>query len=184
MRSASLFINTPRSAALILRHGPLSNAARAAATALSTSAASDSATCVITSPVDGLIVGKVFPDTLLTHWLLMSNFVALILTFGSITVVAVAILKTSFMFVCASPSLHTPGPVVEPAGMAGWVRSKCLKPRRGANFRRKQSVYLRAVVRKVPRAASSSSVTPRIKFRVCGRVSQWPVGFGGETSPY
>jgi hypothetical protein len=105
--------------------------------------------------VDGLTVGKVFPDTLLTHWLLISNFVALILTFGSITVVAVAILKTSFMFVCANPSLRTPGLDVGRAGMAGWVRSKARKPRSGANFRRKQSVYLRAVVRKVPRTASS-----------------------------
>src|SRR5437016_865919 len=95
MRSASLFINTPRSAALILRHGPLSNAARAAATALSTSAASDSATCVITSPVDGLIVGKVFPDTLSTHFPLISNFVDPILTFFPNTAAAVAIISSS-----------------------------------------------------------------------------------------
>src|SRR6267154_65085 len=95
IRSASLFINTPRSAALILRHGPLSNAARAAATALSTSAASDSATCVMTSPVDGLIVGNVFPETLSTHFPLISSFVGPILTFRSITVVAVAILNSS-----------------------------------------------------------------------------------------
>jgi hypothetical protein len=53
-----------------------------------------------------LIVGKVFPDTLLTHWLLMSNFVALILTFGSITVVAVAIWKASFILhFCLCPPL-------------------------------------------------------------------------------
>src|SRR5216684_6730812 len=96
MRSASLFIKTPRSAALIFRHGPLSNAVRAAATALSTSAASDSATCVITSPVDGLIVGNVFPDTLSTHFPLISNFVGPILTFCSNTAAAVAIISSYF----------------------------------------------------------------------------------------
>src|SRR5712692_9303334 len=95
IRSASLFINTPRSAALILRHGPLSNAALAAATALSTSGASDSATCVITSPVDGLIVGNVFPDTLSTHFPLISSFVGPILTFDSNTAAAVAIFDSS-----------------------------------------------------------------------------------------
>jgi hypothetical protein len=36
------------------------------------------------------MVGKVLPDVLLTHWPLMSSLVALILTLGSITVVAVA----------------------------------------------------------------------------------------------
>src|SRR5467141_2613663 len=92
MRSASLFIKLPRCEALIFRHGPLSNAARAAATALSTSGASDSATCVITSPVDGLIVGKVFPEVLLTHFPLISSFVGPSLTFDSITLAAVAIL--------------------------------------------------------------------------------------------
>src|SRR6267378_501848 len=96
IRSASLFIKTPRCEAPILRHAPLSNAARAAATALSTSAASASATCVITSPVDGLIVGKVFPETLSTHFPLISSFVGPILTFRSNTVVAVAILNSSF----------------------------------------------------------------------------------------
>src|SRR5437762_788341 len=94
-RSASLFIKTPRCEALILRHGPLSNAARAAATALSTSAASDSATWVMTSLVDGFIVGKVFPDTLSNHFPLINSFVGPILTFDSITAVAVAILNTS-----------------------------------------------------------------------------------------
>src|SRR5882757_2651921 len=103
MRSASLFIKTPRSAALILRHGPLSNAARAAATALSTSAASDSATCVITLPVDGLIVGNVFPDTLSTHLPLISNFVGPTLTFFSNTAAAVAILISSSICVSALP---------------------------------------------------------------------------------
>jgi hypothetical protein len=36
------------------------------------------------------MVGKVLPDALLTHWPLTSSFVALILTLGSIAVVAVA----------------------------------------------------------------------------------------------
>src|SRR6267154_3398204 len=108
IRSASLFISTPRSAALILRHGPLSNAARAAATALSTSAASDSATCLITSPVDGLIVGKVFPDTLSTHFPLISSFVGPILTFDSNTAVAVAILESSSL--CPARACRCSGP--------------------------------------------------------------------------
>src|SRR6267143_1779952 len=95
IKSASLFINTPRCEAPILRHEPLSNDARAAATALSTSAASASATCVITSPVDGLIVGNVFPEALSTHFPLIRSFVGPILTFRSITVVAVAILNSS-----------------------------------------------------------------------------------------
>jgi hypothetical protein len=53
----------------------------------------------------------------------MSNFVALILIFGSITVDAVAILKTSFIFVCAGPSLRSLCLGTERAGMVGWVRS-------------------------------------------------------------
>src|SRR5207248_4168484 len=95
IRSASLFINTPRCEALIFRHGPLSNAARAAATALSTSAASASATWVIGSPVAGLIVGKVLPEAESTHLLLMSSLVAEIFTVGSKTVVAVAMVRSS-----------------------------------------------------------------------------------------
>src|SRR6266403_689298 len=96
IKSASLFIRFPRCAALILRHGPLSNAARAATTALSTSGASASATCVITSPVEGLIVGKVFPEALSTHFPLISSFVGPILTFDYITAAAVAILLPSY----------------------------------------------------------------------------------------
>src|SRR6266404_2680740 len=96
IKSASLFIKTPRCEALILRHGALSNAARAAATALYTSATLAYANCVITSPVDGLIVEKVFPDTLSTHFPLISSFVGPIFTFRSNTVVAVAILNSSF----------------------------------------------------------------------------------------
>ena len=75
---------------IFLRHAPVSNAARAAATAMSTSAASASATCVITSPVAGLIVGNVLPEALLTHLPLISSLFALIFTLGSITAVAVA----------------------------------------------------------------------------------------------
>jgi hypothetical protein len=44
----------------------------------------------MTSPVEWLMVGKVLPDALLTHWPLMKSLVALILTLGSIAVVAVA----------------------------------------------------------------------------------------------
>src|SRR5215470_2901447 len=88
MRSASLFIKTPRCEAVIFFHGPFSNAARAAATALSTSAASASATCEMTSPVEGLMVGKVLPEAASTHLLLIRSFVALTFTVGSITAVA------------------------------------------------------------------------------------------------
>src|SRR5208283_6178876 len=94
-KSASRYISSPRCAALIFLQAPFSNARRAAPTALSTSAASASATCVITSPVDGLIVGNVFPDTESTHLLLISSFFALICTFGSMTVVAVAMFNAS-----------------------------------------------------------------------------------------
>src|SRR5580704_12221561 len=81
----------PRCEAVIfLRQAPVSNAARAAVTALSASAASAFATCVMTSPVDGLIVGNVLPEALLTHCPLISSLFALIFTLGSITAVAVA----------------------------------------------------------------------------------------------
>src|SRR5262249_49348963 len=92
MRSASRFIRTPRCEAAIFFHGPFSNAARAAATALSTSAASASATCVITSPVAGLIVGKDLPEAASTHLLLIRSLLALIFTVGSITAVAMGVL--------------------------------------------------------------------------------------------
>src|ERR1700756_5240515 len=96
MRSASLLSKTPRPEAVIfLRHGPLSKAARAAATALSTSAASASATLVMTSPVAGLRVGKVLPEAESTHLLLMSSLFAETFTVGSKTVVAVAMFSSS-----------------------------------------------------------------------------------------
>jgi hypothetical protein len=50
----------------------------------------------MTSPVEGLMVGKVLPDALLTHWPLMSSLVALILTVGSKAVVAVAMKPPNF----------------------------------------------------------------------------------------
>src|ERR1041385_6639794 len=49
------------------RQGPSSKALRAAFTARFTSALSPSATCVMTSPVAGLRVGKVFPLTESIH---------------------------------------------------------------------------------------------------------------------
>src|SRR5712691_4012498 len=127
IRSASLFINTPRCEALIFRHGPLSNAARAAATALSTSAASASATCVITSPVDGLIVGNVFREALSTHFPLIRSFVGPILTFRSITVVAVAIFEFLLRWCSARR----------------WVRSKTPQAPPGASMLRGRSLYPR-----------------------------------------
>src|SRR2546430_16073402 len=70
----------PRSRAFIFRHGPLSNALRAARTALSTSAFSPSATCAITSPVAGLIVSNVRPLVESTHLPSMCIFVCRIFT--------------------------------------------------------------------------------------------------------
>uniref|UniRef100_A0A6B0TUF1 Putative secreted protein n=1 Tax=Ixodes ricinus TaxID=34613 RepID=A0A6B0TUF1_IXORI len=56
----------------MVRHvEPSWNASLAALTALSTSALSPSWIWAITSPVVGLMVGKVFPETELCHSLLM-----------------------------------------------------------------------------------------------------------------
>jgi hypothetical protein len=57
----------------------------------------------MTSPVDGLIVGKVFPEVASTHLLLIKSLVAEISTFGSITVVAVAMV---FLLAGVSRSLY------------------------------------------------------------------------------
>src|SRR5260370_25494546 len=97
MRSANLYIRLPRcEAESFLRQGPVSKAARAALTALSTSGASASATCVMTSPVEGLMVGKVLPDALLTHCPLMIHLVPLVLTVGSNARVALAMKPPNF----------------------------------------------------------------------------------------
>jgi hypothetical protein len=50
---------------------------------------------VITSPVAGLIVGNVFPEADSTHLLPIKSFVALTLTLGSTTEVAVAMFFSS-----------------------------------------------------------------------------------------
>jgi hypothetical protein len=70
----------PRSRAFIFRHGPFSNAFRAALTALSTSALSPSATLAITSPVAGLSVSNVLPLVESTHLPSISILVCRILT--------------------------------------------------------------------------------------------------------
>src|SRR5688572_18689509 len=75
MRSASLKRYLPRSRALIFRQGPLSNARRAAMTALSMSGLAPSATWVMTSPVAGLSVSKVFPLAEFNHLPPISIFV-------------------------------------------------------------------------------------------------------------
>src|SRR5713226_4758784 len=154
MRSASLFISTPRCEAPILRHAPLSNAARAAATALSTSAASASATCVITSPVEGFMVGKVFPETLSTHFPLISSFVGPILTFRSNTVVAVAMVSSSCAF----------------AAIARWVQGKPPQAPRDANVLRARSLY--------PRRDGGKEV-----WRVTPPL-QWPIAIGVARQRY
>ena len=57
----------PRSDGVILLHGPVSNARRAAFTARSMSSASPSATRARVSPVAGLGVSNVFPDAESDH---------------------------------------------------------------------------------------------------------------------
>ena len=57
----------PRSDAVILLHGPASNALRAAFTARSMSSASPSATRARVSPVAGLGVSNVLPDAESVH---------------------------------------------------------------------------------------------------------------------
>src|SRR5215475_3258283 len=47
------------------------------------------------SPVDGLMVGNVLPETASVHLLLMSSFVALTLTVGSMAVEALAMKASS-----------------------------------------------------------------------------------------
>src|SRR5262249_54452530 len=84
MRSANRVSRRPRSEACIFLQDPRSNAARAAATALSTSAASASAILQISSPVDGLMVAKVLPDSLGTQRLLIRSLVAETLTWCSV----------------------------------------------------------------------------------------------------
>src|SRR5580704_10169220 len=76
MRSASRFNRRALPGPEVFRHGPCSKAARAAFTAISTSAASASATWQISSPVVGLMVAKVLPDWLFTQRLLMRSLVA------------------------------------------------------------------------------------------------------------
>src|SRR5438309_1974779 len=49
----------------------------------------------MTSPVAGLMVGKVLPEAESTHLLLMSSLVAETFTVGSMTVVAVAMVHSS-----------------------------------------------------------------------------------------
>src|SRR5579872_6201285 len=67
MASASLNRRRLRSPGLIFDHGPDSNAFLAALTARSISALSPSATLQMVSPLVGLRVGNVLPETLDTH---------------------------------------------------------------------------------------------------------------------
>src|SRR5207244_11611841 len=111
MRSASRLSRRPRSEAFIFGQGPSSNALRAALTARSTSALSPSATWQMVSPVAGLIVGKVLPDTLSSHLPPMKSGGSL--TLGGFTVgfalVAVAVAMASLQCMLL--------------GEAGWLRA-------------------------------------------------------------
>src|SRR5580693_9014660 len=86
----------PRSEGVILDHGPVSNAARAALTARSMSSLSPSATRDRTSPVAGLYVGNVFAEGASTHLPLMrilcvraTNFETFWSSSGAYAVVAI-----------------------------------------------------------------------------------------------
>src|ERR1700692_1851211 len=96
-------MSRPRSEPFILAQGPVSTALRAALTARSTSALSPSATWQIASPVQGLRVAKVLPETLSAH-LPPMNIGSWALTCGRLTMslvgaelVAVVIVVTPFV---------------------------------------------------------------------------------------
>ncbi len=86
IRSASLNISRPRSAASIALHGPDSTARRAALTALSTSAGPAAATLASASPVAGLCVSNVPPSTGSAQSLSMKSWVSR--TLGRVAVLA------------------------------------------------------------------------------------------------
>jgi hypothetical protein len=69
--SASLNRMRPRSWAVVVFHGPSSNAARAAATARSTSALPASGTRAMTSPVDGSMTSRLAGEEGVTNSPLM-----------------------------------------------------------------------------------------------------------------
>src|ERR1700686_5335308 len=84
------------------------------------------------------MVGKIFPEALFTHCPLISNFVALILTFGSITVVAVAIFNLLLCLMNSTlrwlVSLGNPNPLVAEYHLA--IARQPFAPRMG---RRKEA---------------------------------------------
>jgi len=73
IKSAKRHMIRPRSAAVIVRQRPRSKAARAAATASSTSAAEPSAASAMTRRVAGSITSNVFPDLEARHSLSISS---------------------------------------------------------------------------------------------------------------
>src|SRR5215831_812157 len=122
IRSASLFSSRPRSAALILRQGPPSNALRASFTAKSTSTLSASAIWQISSPVAGFVVGKLLPEAASTQRLLMSSFVAVMGTArgGAVVTELICLLQSGTLVVPDGVSI-APG---------GW-RGGCARSLRG-----------------------------------------------------
>src|SRR3954468_2687421 len=114
----------PRSRALIFRHGPFSNARRAARTALSTSDASPSATWAITSPVAGLIVSNVRPLVEFTHLPSISILVWVTLTFaadGAPVVAEVALLAEALAVAVGMPNSFRLVSRSIPVGLAVWT---------------------------------------------------------------
>src|SRR5262245_61255968 len=95
IRSASLNMIRPRSAASIRDHGPVSSALRATRTAASTSFAVACATLATTSPVAGFSVSNVPPSEALTHSLLIMSLVCRTvgLAAGRVAVVAMRCLS-------------------------------------------------------------------------------------------
>src|SRR5438270_3670121 len=108
IKSARRFKSFPRSEADIRLQTDLAwKALRAAFTASSTSGASASATLASTSPVAGLMVSKLLPDTLSTHLLSIRIFVCLIkfaVLGGSVRTVAMELLPQNTNGIYPEPS--------------------------------------------------------------------------------
>ena len=104
-RSPSLRMRWPRSVGVMLPQGPLSNAARAAITARSTSAASPSGAVAHTSPFAGLMLSKLRPDAASSHCPLMKSL-------RCCNPVAAIPLLPSIEYLVPTPSIVSPPPTL------------------------------------------------------------------------
>jgi hypothetical protein len=88
------------------------------------------------------MVGKVFPEVASTHLLLISSFVALIFTFGSIALVAVAMQAPPYVVPNGAYGLPSRVPSLW-KGAPFWVGNKPIPPRsRNQESRFSASVFL------------------------------------------